>query len=150
MRAAIVMALETAGRREDFSAAAGVGCLPAPGPGDCAAPRNSGPLCDGTVASYLAGKMKSETHLTSKGQVVIPKAVRDRLNWRTGMRLDVETLEDGAVVLRPETTVAQDIDELIDQVSGFLGRVKGDPLRDLEADHRAEIETDERWLRHRR
>ena len=94
--------------------------------------------------------MKSETHLTTKGQVVIPKALRDRLKWRTGMRLEVEAMENGAVVLRPGGAETQDIDELIDQVSGYLDRVKGDPLADLEADHRAEIEADERWLRRRR
>lgn len=93
--------------------------------------------------------MKSETHLTSKGQVVIPKAVRDRMNWRAGMRLAVEVAEDGAVVLRADER-AEDIDALIEQVSGFLKDVKGDPLSELEADRRAEIEADERWLRRRR
>ncbi|MBI3184358.1 MAG: AbrB/MazE/SpoVT family DNA-binding domain-containing protein [Myxococcales bacterium] len=44
--------------------------------------------------------MDSETKLTSKGQVVIPKAVRERLRWKPGTRLRVETLEEGAVVLR--------------------------------------------------
>ena len=93
--------------------------------------------------------MKTETHLTSKGQVVIPKAVRDRMKWKTGTRLQVESTEDGAVVLRPGGR-EDDLDALIDQVSGCLKEFDRDPIAELEADHRTEIEADERWLRRRR
>ncbi len=93
--------------------------------------------------------MKTETHLTSKGQVVIPKPVRDRMKWRTGTRLQVEATEDGAVVLRPGGREGG-IDALIDQVSGCLKGYDRDPIAELEADHRTEIEADERWLRRRR
>ena len=46
--------------------------------------------------------MKSSTHLSGKGQVVIPKAIRDASGWRTGLELEVESTEDG-VVLRPRS-----------------------------------------------
>ncbi len=93
--------------------------------------------------------MKTETHLTSKGQVVIPKPVRDRMKWRPGTRLRVEATSDGAVVLRRGGREGG-LDALIDQVSGCLAGYDRDPIAELEADHRAEIEADERWLRRRR
>jgi len=39
------------------------------------------------------------TTVTSKGQVTIPKAVRDRLNIKPGNAVDFELAEDGRVVL---------------------------------------------------
>lgn len=39
------------------------------------------------------------TTVTSKGQVTIPKAVRDRLNIKPGSQVDFELAEDGRVVL---------------------------------------------------
>jgi len=43
------------------------------------------------------------TTLTSKGQVTIPKSVRDELNLRVGDRVAFRVLEDGTVVVEPET-----------------------------------------------
>jgi AbrB family looped-hinge helix DNA binding protein len=37
--------------------------------------------------------------ITSKGQVTIPKSVRDRLRWKTGDRLDFEIDASGRVVV---------------------------------------------------
>lgn len=88
--------------------------------------------------------MKCQTRLTSKGQVVIPKAVRDRLRWKPGTRLDVEPTDDGAVVLRAGSAGPGRLDALIEELSGCLREYGGDPIADLEADHRAEIEADER------
>jgi AbrB family looped-hinge helix DNA binding protein len=45
--------------------------------------------------------LKSSTHLSAKGQVVIPKAIRDVSGWRAGLELEVEATEDG-VLLRPK------------------------------------------------
>jgi AbrB family looped-hinge helix DNA binding protein len=39
------------------------------------------------------------TRLSSKGQLIIPKEVRDRHGWRAGTELEVED-KGGAVVLR--------------------------------------------------
>jgi AbrB family looped-hinge helix DNA binding protein len=42
----------------------------------------------------------TKTRLSSKGQVIIPKAVRERHGWRPGVELEVEDQGD-VVVLRP-------------------------------------------------
>ena len=41
--------------------------------------------------------------MTSKGQITIPKAVRDALRLRPGTRVDFVQEPDGRVVLRPLT-----------------------------------------------
>jgi AbrB family looped-hinge helix DNA binding protein len=53
----------------------------------------------------------ARTRLSSKGQVIIPKGVRERHGWRAGLELEVEDHGD-AVVLRevrrfPPTTVEE-------------------------------------------
>lgn len=41
------------------------------------------------------------TTLTSKGQLTLPKAIRDQLRLRTGDRLEVTVREDGVILLEP-------------------------------------------------
>ena len=50
-----------------------------------------------------------EATLTTKGQVTIPKAVREHLKLDTGARIDFVIEEDGTVVLKP---VTRDVREL--------------------------------------
>jgi AbrB family looped-hinge helix DNA binding protein len=95
---------------------------------------------DGAAASsYAPGKMKAATRLTSKGQVVIPKPVRDRLRWRSGTRLELEVVNGGSVRLTATK------DDLLDRLAGCL--TEGDPLAELEAEHRAEVAGDGRRRR---
>ena len=47
----------------------------------------------------------AKTRLSSKGQVIIPKAVRDRHGWQPGVELDIEDRDD-AVVLRLAESVS--------------------------------------------
>ena len=49
------------------------------------------------------------TTITSKGQVTIPKAVRDELGLRVGDRVAFRVLEDGRVVVEPETIDVLDL-----------------------------------------
>ena len=49
------------------------------------------------------------TTLTSKGQVTIPKAVRDELGIKEGDRIAFRVLEDGTVVVEPETVDLNDL-----------------------------------------
>ncbi|HEX7185581.1 MAG TPA: AbrB/MazE/SpoVT family DNA-binding domain-containing protein [Thermoanaerobaculia bacterium] len=86
--------------------------------------------------------MKSATRVTSKGQVVIPKPVREQLRWGSGTELAVEIVGDGAVRL-----TLLEAENPIDSLYGCLKDLPRDPLADLEAEHQAEIEADERWRR---
>ena len=47
--------------------------------------------------------------VTSKGQITIPKSVRDELGLRVGDRVAFRTLEDGQVVVEPETLDLRDL-----------------------------------------
>jgi AbrB family looped-hinge helix DNA binding protein len=53
----------------------------------------------------------AKTRLSSKGQVIIPKAVRDRQGWQPGVELEVEDRGDLVVLRRPKpfppTTIEQ-------------------------------------------
>ena len=46
----------------------------------------------------------SVTTVSTKGQVILPKAIREQLHWTVGTRLAVEQTADG-VLLKPLTTV---------------------------------------------
>lgn len=70
-----------------------------------------------------------------KGQVVIPKAVREELDIRPGDEVIVDAV-DG------EARVRRDVDA--SRLLGLLAGPGKDMLADLEADHREEIERDER------
>jgi len=92
--------------------------------------------------------MRVRTKVTTKGQVVIPKEIRSRLRWRAGTHLSVAILPDGGIKL----DVSEDGDVLtmsgaIDRAFGFLK--SGDPIRDLEREHREEVRGDERRRRRR-
>lgn len=59
--------------------------------------------------------------LTSKGQVTLPKAIRDLLRLGSGDRVDFVVKEDGSVVLRPATVHVREL-------KGFLHRKGIKPL----------------------
>ena len=46
------------------------------------------------------------TTVSTKGQVILPKAIRRSLGWEAGMRLVVENTPEG-VLLRPEPVFAE-------------------------------------------
>jgi AbrB family looped-hinge helix DNA binding protein len=64
--------------------------------------------------------------LTSKGQITIPKAVRDELGLREGDRVAFRVLEDGRVVVEPETI------DLLDLQGILKPRRKGVTLSDMD------------------
>lgn len=60
--------------------------------------------------------MGARTRISEKGQVVVPKATRDRLGWAPGTELDIVESTD-AIILRPrrpggQLTVEQGIARL--------------------------------------
>jgi AbrB family looped-hinge helix DNA binding protein len=50
--------------------------------------------------------MGAHTRISEKGQVVVPKATRDRLGWAPGTELDIVESTD-AIILRPRRPVGQ-------------------------------------------
>ena len=42
----------------------------------------------------------AQTKISSRGQIVLPKAIRDKRRWKAGMRLSVEERPEG-VLLKP-------------------------------------------------
>ena len=51
----------------------------------------------------------SEATLTSKGQITIPKSIRDSLNLQTGDRLAFSLVGDKQALLQPITTSVDDV-----------------------------------------
>ena len=47
--------------------------------------------------------MNAQTRLSARGQVVIPKDVRDRMQWAQGEPLDVIETSEGVLLKRPRT-----------------------------------------------
>ncbi len=67
------------------------------------------------------------TTLTSKGQVTIPKAIRDRLHLKTGDRLEFAVDPQGRVYLTPATSDIRDL-------RGLLRRPAARPVSVAEMD----------------
>jgi AbrB family looped-hinge helix DNA binding protein len=76
------------------------------------------------------------TRLSSKGQVILPKSVRDAHHWRPGTEFIVESTADG-VLLRPAKPFAP---TRLEDVAGCL-RYAGKPktLRQIDAAITAEV-----------
>lgn len=55
--------------------------------------------------------------ITSKGQITLPKGIRDRLHLRAGDKIEFVVLEDGRVELVPVTAP-------VTQLKGMLPRPK--------------------------
>jgi len=54
----------------------------------------------------MAGAQKPTTTVSTKGQVILPKAIRQRREWDAGTRLLVEETPEG-VLLRPAPAFAE-------------------------------------------
>jgi AbrB family looped-hinge helix DNA binding protein len=73
-------------------------------------------LAIGLTASYLI--VMETTRLSSKGQIILPKPVRDAHGWLPGTDFTVEDVGDG-VILRPVRTKQGRVTRLED-VAGCL------------------------------
>jgi AbrB family looped-hinge helix DNA binding protein len=82
----------------------------------------------------------AKTRLSSKGQVIIPKAVRDRHGWQPGVELEVEDQGD-VVVLRPANPFPP---TTIDEVYGCL-KYDGRPVTIEEMDEAVAREARRMW-----
>ena len=59
--------------------------------------------------------------ITSKGQITIPKELRESLRLRAGHRLDFELRDDGNILIRPRTMDAT-------KLYGMLKRKRAKPV----------------------
>jgi AbrB family looped-hinge helix DNA binding protein len=59
----------------------------------------------------------STTVLSTKGQVILPKSIRDKKNWVPGARLTVEPTPDGVLLRRADRPFAP---TTFDEVRGCL------------------------------
>ncbi len=82
----------------------------------------------------------AKTRLSSKGQVIIPKEVRDRHGWRPGVEFEVEDRGD-AVVLRPTQLFPP---TTVEEVYGCL-RYDGPPVTIEEMDEGITQEVRRMW-----
>ena len=75
-----------------------------------------------------------QTKLSTKGQVIIPRVIRDKMQLETGTRFQV-MLEDNRIILLPIN--------YIDPIDYLYGLYEGENLLDdLEAEHAAEVVKD--------
>ena len=51
--------------------------------------------------------MKTSMKLSKSGCLTIPKDVRVRLGWKTGMSLDISSTPDGALVIRKHAEICR-------------------------------------------
>lgn len=74
--------------------------------------------------------MSAKTTLSTKGQVVIPREVRERHGWRPGVELWIEDRDDH-VVLRAVPEVRESTLDELAGATGYRGRRKS--LEEMEA-----------------
>jgi AbrB family looped-hinge helix DNA binding protein len=82
----------------------------------------------------------TKTRLSSKGQVIIPKAVRDRHGWQPGAELEVQDRGD-SVVLRLATPFRP---TTFEELRGCL-KYEGPPVAIEEMDQAIEREARRMW-----
>ncbi len=97
----------------------------------------------------IAGYTQSMTYKVGpKGQVVIPKRIRDRVGIGPGDQVFFDE-EQGAVRIRKVVTDPAERRAILARLRGSLKGGGIDPIAGLEAEHRREVEADERERRMR-
>ncbi len=71
--------------------------------------------------------MNVQTKLSAKGQVVIPKDVRDRLGWPQGSKLDVIETSDSVTFRKPHERKTLTFEEATAKIRAIVD-YKGPPL----------------------
>ena len=80
------------------------------------------------------------TRLSSKGQVIIPKTIRDSRHWSTGLELEVIETDNG-ILLKPKAPFEE---SSLDEVAGCLSyKGKAKTLDEIELAMKAA--TKEAW-----
>lgn len=71
--------------------------------------------------------MNAITKMSGKGQVVIPKDVRDRFHFAPGDKLDVIERPDGVLLRRPATKGGETFDEITARIRSIV-KYTGPPV----------------------
>lgn len=79
-----------------------------------------------------------KARLSSKGQVVLPKLLRDRRGWEAGTMLEVEEVPDGVLLRSVARPPVASIEDLLG-CTGYRGPRRS--LADMEAAIREEAKT---------
>jgi AbrB family looped-hinge helix DNA binding protein len=69
----------------------------------------------------------AQTKLSAKGQVVIPKDVRDRLGWLQGSELEVVETGDGVLLRKKRERKKLTVDEALEQIRSKV-KYRGPPI----------------------
>ena len=64
--------------------------------------------------------MNSQTRLSAKGQVVIPKDVRDRMQWQQGQPLDIVETGGGLFLKRPSSHKKSSPEEVLAKIRALV------------------------------
>lgn len=89
----------------------------------------------------MPAQPRQTTVVSTKGQMILPKAVRERLGWGPGTRLTVEEA-GGRVTLKPESPFESTTFEEIAGCLDYDGPVRS--VEDMHSGVRAEAKR--RWL----
>jgi AbrB family looped-hinge helix DNA binding protein len=84
----------------------------------------------------MASAERATTTVSTKGQVILPKAIRERRRWRAGTRLVVEDTPDG-VLLKPAPLFAPTRPEDVAGMLAYTGQPK--TLEEMDAAITAEV-----------
>jgi AbrB family looped-hinge helix DNA binding protein len=62
-------------------------------------------------------KSAAKTRVSTKGQVILPKSIRDRLQWSPGTELSVEETAEGVLLRRSSRRTVTSLDEVFGSLS---------------------------------
>ena len=83
----------------------------------------------------LESKHRNLTKLSSKGQVVIPKEIREKLNLREGTPLTIEATDTGLVVIKEIKSPINDEDlKALKELNEAWGRIERGEYRKAKVD----------------
>lgn len=77
--------------------------------------------------------MTTTTTLTSKGQVTVPRAIRERMALKPGDKIQFSLLSDGTLIIRPKT-------RRLSELAGILHKPEQQsiPIEQMQVDLSAE------------
>jgi AbrB family looped-hinge helix DNA binding protein len=91
----------------------------------------------------MASATKSVANVSSKGQIVIPKALRDSKGFIAGAKVEFVDHPDGVLLKQPKRAAKYTLQDL----ANVLPRYEGPKISDEEMRERMEESMRERWAR---